>query len=190
MVNMISKGLTAKQSKFLTAYLGEAGFNATEAARIAGYAGDTNALAVAGHENLRNPKIAQHIQRYFAENQMSPEEIISRLSAIARGSLADFLEVKDSGSWRIDIAKAKRAGNLGLLKKIKEGKYGVEIELWSPLDAMEKLARIHKMYADTQIEIDVKVLNVILESLPVEYRDEFTRAIEAAFQTTGSETGR
>lgn len=48
---------TEKQQRFIDAYAG----NGTEAARLAGYAGDDNALAVRAAELLRNSKIAEAI---------------------------------------------------------------------------------------------------------------------------------
>lgn len=54
----MAQGLTPKQKKFIEVYAG----NGTEAARLAGYAGDDNALGVAAHYNLSNPKIVEAIQ--------------------------------------------------------------------------------------------------------------------------------
>lgn len=53
----MSRELTLKQKKFIEVYAG----NGTEAARLAGYKGNENALAVAANELLRNPKIADAI---------------------------------------------------------------------------------------------------------------------------------
>lgn len=49
--------LTAKQKAFVEAYAG----NATEAARLAGYAGNDATLAQVGSENLRKPEVAAAI---------------------------------------------------------------------------------------------------------------------------------
>jgi hypothetical protein len=49
--------LTERQRKFVDAYMGEANGNGTKAARLAGYAGDDNTLAVAAYDLLRTPKI-------------------------------------------------------------------------------------------------------------------------------------
>ncbi len=51
--------LTARQLKFIEVYEG----NGTEAARLAGYSGDDNALGVIAHGLLRNIKIAEAIQK-------------------------------------------------------------------------------------------------------------------------------
>jgi hypothetical protein len=172
--------LTPKQQKFLEAYLGEANFNATEAARLAGYKGEDNVLAVVGCQNLRKPNIAEELRKAWEERGMESHEIIGRLSDIGRASLADFIDVLPEGGWKLNLVKAQKAGKLHCLKKLKHTEWGTEIELWSPLDAKEKLARIRRLFADAQIEIDVNILNVILEALPIEQREQFSRAIEAA----------
>lgn len=53
--------MTEKQRRFVEAYMGTAAGNATEAARIAGYAGSDNTLKSVGAENLAKPDIAAAI---------------------------------------------------------------------------------------------------------------------------------
>lgn len=59
---MTPRSLTKKQETFVSAYLGEAEGNATEACRIAGYQGDAVTLAAVGYDNLRKPQIAEAIR--------------------------------------------------------------------------------------------------------------------------------
>lgn len=56
-----SPKLTHKQSLFVSAYIGVANGNATEAARIAGYAGNVDTLKSVGCENLTKHYIADAI---------------------------------------------------------------------------------------------------------------------------------
>ena len=49
--------LTGKQRAFALAWVGEARFNGTQAARIAGYKGDDNTLCAIGRENLGKPRV-------------------------------------------------------------------------------------------------------------------------------------
>lgn len=49
--------LPERMRRFVDAYMGEANGNGTRAARIAGYAGDDNTLAVQASALLRNPKV-------------------------------------------------------------------------------------------------------------------------------------
>lgn len=54
----MSRGLSAKQLRFIAAYAG----NGTEAARQAGYRGSDNTLAQVARENLRHPQIREAIR--------------------------------------------------------------------------------------------------------------------------------
>jgi hypothetical protein len=176
-------GLTDKQDLFLRYYLSAANFNATEAARLAGYAGDDVTLASVGYENLRKPQIRQAVAAAMRERAMEPDEIIGRLSDMARASLGDFIsETVDGGSWKLDIPKAARNGKLHLVKNYKDTEHGAEIQLHDPLRALETLARIHKMFGDQQISVEVNLLNVILNALPMEYREPVRLALEAGTQ--------
>jgi phage terminase small subunit len=62
---------TAEHRRFLDAYLGPARYNATEAARMAGYAGHRVTLAQIGTKTRRTPQVAVAIEaereRYRAE---------------------------------------------------------------------------------------------------------------------------
>lgn len=74
-------GLTNKQRAFVEAFRG----NATEAARAAGYAGDANALAVAGHRLLKNAKI----QRALRARQARVEDAAREGTSEAGEATAD-----------------------------------------------------------------------------------------------------
>ncbi len=67
----MARKLTEKQQRFLDAYLGVARANATEAARMAGYAGNRVTLAHIGTKTRRTPQVAAAIEaereRYRAE---------------------------------------------------------------------------------------------------------------------------
>lgn len=151
--------LTAKQSLFVNHYL--ATFNATEAARRAGYNGNDATLAVIGSENLRKPKIAAEISSGFRDMAMPAEEVLARLSAIARSDMADL--TNDKGEF--DYAAAKERGKTSLVKKVKarryttgkgddkETVYEVEAETHDPLKALQLLAKYHALLVD-RVKVD------------------------------------
>ena len=60
--------LTARQQRFVELY--PLLLNATEAARQAGYAGESHTLEVAGFDNLRKPAIARAIQERIAATSL------------------------------------------------------------------------------------------------------------------------
>lgn len=77
--------LTLKQQKFLDAYAG----NATEAARLAGYTGNDQTLAVTGSRLLKHPQIRAHLdaRRGLASKPLiaDREEVETFLTATMRG---------------------------------------------------------------------------------------------------------
>ncbi len=59
--------LTDKQQRFIAAYLGVARYNATEAAKLAGYAGNRVTLAQIGAKTRRSPLVAAAIKAALAQ---------------------------------------------------------------------------------------------------------------------------
>lgn len=165
----MAEGLTGKQTAFVNAYLGEAKFNATEAARIAGYEGNDATLAQIGYENLRKPDIETQVKARFNESTMSANEVLARLTEIASGRITDFLN--EDGAFSLQITKQR--GKAHLLKKLKikrsakkvdsltEGDEesretletslvheDVELEMYSAHEALRDLGRFHKLFAE------------------------------------------
>jgi phage terminase small subunit len=151
----LKDNLTDKQRAFVNAYIIN-GFNATQAAKSAGYSDDT--AAVIGSENLRKPYIKAQIEALFAEHSMSAKEVIARLTDHARGDLGDFL---DEETGAVNWSKAK--GKTALIKRIKRktettrDKDGVEtitldeeLELHSPQFALQLLGKHQGILADKQ----------------------------------------
>jgi phage terminase small subunit len=139
----VSEGLTTKQQAFVEAYL-VCGFNATEAARRAGYS-DRTAHAI-GWENLRKPEIAAAIQQGLSERAMSADEVLTRIAEHARGTMDDFLD--DAGD--IDLKRGRERGRLHLVKSRSVTKEGERIELYSAQTALELLAKHHGLLVDRQ----------------------------------------
>lgn len=153
--------LSAKQQAFIHEYLLD--FNATRAAERAGYRGNDNTLAVTGHDLIRNPKIAEAIQKRLQEKAMSADEVLMRLAEQARGDMGGYL----SDDGEIDIAAMKAAKQTHLLRKVKrtvrtgESESGgtwaetrVEVELHDAQSALNLIGRHHKLFTD-KIEHDV-----------------------------------
>jgi len=66
-------GLTNKQKMFIEHYL--KCWNATEAARQAGYKGNNVTLASVGCENLTKPAVKEHLEKRFVELQVNRDDI-------------------------------------------------------------------------------------------------------------------
>lgn len=144
--------LSNKQRAFVAHYVTH--WNASAAARAAGYSAKT--AGAIGHENLKKPEIAAAIQQRLDELTMRADEVLVRLTAHARASLADVLRLPDvetadadaRAAWAIDLVKAQQTGAIHAIKTIKHGQYGDTIELHDPLRPLELLGKYHKLFGD------------------------------------------
>lgn len=95
--------LTPKQRRWAEAYAGEAKGNAAKAARIAGYSGDNEQLAITGYHNARNPKIRAVLEAWSESDDLMCGRIerMQMLAAIARGEAYD--EKLDSHGNRVEL---------------------------------------------------------------------------------------
>ncbi len=142
--------LTFRQRLFVSYYLGDANGNATEAARMAGYA----VPGVQGCENLAKPNIRAEIEAALVGPAMSADETLARISDFASADLGDFAEMfkVEEGVVVFDLKAAKAAGISHLLKSVKPSKYGMTVELHDAQAALEKLARFHRLIGTGAIE--------------------------------------
>ena len=138
-------GLTNKQRAFIEHYL--ECWNATEAARQAGYGGNDNALASIGSQNLRKLKIRSHIEDRLNAKAMTADEVLARLSQQARGSMANFINLELRGG-KLDLNKAEELGLLDLVKKVSWTKNGTSIELYDAQAALVHLGKAHALFTD------------------------------------------
>jgi phage terminase small subunit len=144
-------GLNKKQIAFVEAYLTH--WNATKAAIDAGYS-ERSARSI-GSENLTKPDIQAAIQERLAELKMGADEVLTRLSDHARGSIAPFIRVTPGGELRgFDLSDDKP---LHLLHKVSvttrtmkddvtEEK--ITLELYDAQAALALLGKHHKLFVD------------------------------------------
>lgn len=151
--------LTDKQQAFINHYL--QCWNATEAAINAGYS-ERSAQQI-GHENLTKPVIQEQIRLRLDEMKMSADEALVGLSDIARGNLADFINIQ-AGLPVIDFENAKNNGKLHLLKKITYGKGSISFELYDKQSALNTIAKHHGLLND-KIEIDINLVVQVVDAL-------------------------
>jgi len=105
-------GLTDKQKIFIEAYL--ECWNATEAARRAGYEGNDNTLGSVGWENLQKPYIRQEVDRRLAELRVNDRGLVSDKRTQRRACFV-YLICAENGLVKIgktvDIASRLRTLN-------------------------------------------------------------------------------
>lgn len=89
--------LTEKQRRWVQAYPGEAKGNATRASEIAGYSGGPATWAVAGYENLRNPKITAVLAAFLEGDPLTASRIEHQhfLTRVMRGEEKEKRFVRD-----------------------------------------------------------------------------------------------
>jgi phage terminase small subunit len=151
--------LTYKQRLFVTYYLGESQGNAADAARRAGY----GSPEVYGPRLVKKRSVLAAIDAKLDEASLTTNEVLARLAEHATASIEDYIEVDAAGSYRVNLLKAKKARKLGLVKRIKAGEYGVELQLTDPLKALELLGKyrgVFKADAGSQDPSFAVVVNV------------------------------
>lgn len=151
------KKLTDKQQRFVEEYCVD--FNATQAAKRAGYSVDTSFSI--GSENLRKPLIAAAIKKRLDELAMSADEALKRLGDIARGTVGHFINANDDGDVYINLGAEDAVDNYNLLRKVKqtktttkgEGEYEreevrTEFELYDAKGAIIDILKMHGKFVD------------------------------------------
>lgn len=89
-------GLTLQQQAFVDAYTSDPAFNGTNAARAAGYKGDTKALGVTAVRLLGYPRIKAAIQEMVAKSAAKAELTIEKLDRrIAQLAFVDMRKFYD-----------------------------------------------------------------------------------------------
>ena len=146
-------GLTNKQRAFIEEYLVD--FNGTRAAERAGYKGNDATLAAIASENLTKPKLAKRIADRFATKIMTADEVLSRLSGMARADISEF--VTDAGA--IDWDAVRDQGYL--VKKIAhyKGKQSV-IELHDAQTALQLVGKHLRLFVERTENVDLTSLTV------------------------------
>lgn len=180
--------LSNKQQAFVNEYLIDR--NATRAAIRAGYSPKT-AYAI-GSENLRKLEIAEAIKAKTDEILMSRDEVLTRLADIARGDIADLMEVTPAG-FVFKLIRTNDDGtrtinpNTKLIKRIKQkvttylakGEGGedrevieTEAELYPADVALVQIGKYHGLFVDrTDITTQGDKISMVEISVPLEPDD-------------------
>jgi phage terminase small subunit len=118
--------LTPKQEAFVAAYVGEARFNATRAAMIAGY--PERSAYQRGYECVKNSEIAARIREVLSTRAMTAEAVLTELSDVATADWRDFLQIRTD----------PRTGDA----------VDVKLDLSNKVKALEVLAKAHGLLTD------------------------------------------
>lgn len=142
--------LTYKKLAFAEHYLTL--WDAAKAARAAGYAHAS--ARQQGQRLLTNDDVKAYIATRLQELKIEADEVITRLTRHARGSMADFITITH-GEPIFDWERAKGSGALDLVKKYKVDKDGaVSIELYDAQAALVQLGKMHHLFVErTEISV-------------------------------------
>jgi phage terminase small subunit len=132
--------LTARQRNFANEWLRT--FNATKAAQKAGYSEKT--ADVQGSRLLRNANVEAYIVGKLRDSELSPAEILTRLSAIASADLTECI----GPDGKIDPERVKALGPLVKYYRPPTAKRGAEVELHDAQRALELLGKAHGLWND------------------------------------------
>jgi phage terminase small subunit len=135
------EGLSLRQRDFALAYATHR--NATRAAKEAGYSGDDNGLAVAGHRVLRNVKVRQFINELTETRALPKYAVLAELAALATADPSIFYDEHGKVSW----AMVKKYGQVIQSITHYRGEK-VEIKLHDKIKALELLGKNLQLFAD------------------------------------------
>lgn len=138
--------LTAKQRRFVEAYVGEAKFCAAAAARIAGYS--ERSARELGRRLRRDTAVAAAIAERMSELAMASGEVLARLTEIARNDAAEFIQTGDDGAAYVDLDAIAKAGKLRLIRGLRRTDFGLQIELMDAQAALVTLAKHHGLLVE------------------------------------------
>lgn len=155
---------TKKQQAFIEHYLQS--WNASDAARQAGYSERT--AGVTGHDLLKNPNVIAYIHERLTELQMDADEVMTRLADQARANVADFVMLNDDPEsdkrLRFNFDMVKQKGYL--VKRIRETKDGIDIQLYDAQSALQLIGKIHAMFTDRiTVEWDREIIQLLREGV-------------------------
>lgn len=149
-------GLTRKRLFFAEHYVRI--LNGNKAARLAGFA----TPSVEGSRLLTDDNVKNYVSHRFRQLQMQSDEVLGRLSDIARGDIGDYLRVakqketdlplvidgKIIDGIYIDLRQLLADGNTARIKKYSRVRGEVSIELHDPTKALELIGKHLRLFTD------------------------------------------
>lgn len=139
--------LLPKQRAFVEAYFA-CGMNGSEAARRAKY----KQPRVSAQDLLRHPKVRAAISERLDEAAMSANEVLARITQVARGDMADFVRVDEEDvtlTWSIYDQPAAADGRPDLAAALADLMLGGKVK---PTDLVLATATVKRAVARLDLE--------------------------------------
>ena len=140
-----SKGLSARQLKFVNAYFAT-NLNAAKALKIAGYSDKTHSATV-----LLNPKVVAYIEdqakKVMDKMEITAERLMAEMCKIAHSDIRDVVECKDNTLSIIDFDELDPSAAAIQSVAIRPTKYGkvLSIKMHDKVRAISQLAQWAKL---------------------------------------------
>lgn len=162
---------TDKREDFLRYYVTN-GMNATEAAKSAGYCWPNKY----GPFLVNLGIFREHLAAYYREVKMSPEEILARVSEMARGGITRFYKKAEGGGVQIDWDRVLDSPDSHLVTRIRPTIAGTIIEGTDRARMLDLMGQAYGLWKTTVVneQADQAVSNAALEDAM-----ERVRAFEA-----------
>jgi hypothetical protein len=147
-----------KQWLFCMKYVGEAELMGPKAAALSygkadglvsdGGSMDLNMAGSIAYQNLKKPNVLALLQDLMGQVSMTSNEVLHRISTIARANFSDLVDIDDVGKPVLNLRKASKAGAMLLIKKMNLDSYGnlKSIELHDAFAALTKMGQHHKVF--------------------------------------------
>ncbi len=116
------------------------------------------------HRLRQNTTWLQFVAARLNESALSANRVLHELAKLAAFSIEDMLndEMLDAGQPMFDLAKAKRLGVLGCIRRIEfTEKGGVRIDTYDRMRALELLAKHFNLLKETEIKVDNYIITVV-----------------------------
>lgn len=166
---MIEK-LSPEHQRFVYAYV--ATLNKTQAYLTAYPNSSIQAARDSAYRLFNKPEIKEAVEEVLNTELETQKSILKRLVTLIEFDLTQYL----NENLQVDITKLKNDGLGWIVKGIRQTKYGNEIYLIDKDKIIEMLAKAHKLFESTQIEVNFterlnaeNILNDQLESIRVKF---------------------
>jgi len=158
--------LSPRKTAFVEAYVGEARFNSTAAAKVVwGPGKDYNHYKVMGHQYHKDPAVREAVKIAMADRGVSADRVVDEIRRLAlEADITDFAGLLDGTETLQDLKK--RGVDTKVLKSVtrsidsRTGKATVKIELWDRQEALSQLARVTRAVEQPKQETSVNVLAI------------------------------
>lgn len=132
--------LTEKEFRFAEHYL--CSFNATEAAREAGYS--VQSARQQGYENLTKPYIKEYLQYrakpHLVDLEITQDRVIKELAAIAFSNIGDYL----NADWSLKHPQGLSYDKTGAIKLVQKQENGFGLLMHDKMAALRLLLELVK----------------------------------------------